>query len=103
MSEAVISKKAYVLVWASLLVLLGVTVAVAYYVQAGPFNAVIALAIAGVKAMIIGVYFMHLRYSPRLMWCYAGAAVLFLGIMFAFAFSDYLYRSLLPSPTVWLP
>ena len=102
MSEAVVSRKTYVIVWVSLLVLLGATVGAAY-LSLGRFNAIIALGIASIKAVIIAMYFMHLRYSPRLVWCYAGGAVLWLGILFAFSFSDYLARSLLPAPTVWLP
>lgn len=103
MSEVAVSRTKYMIVWAVLLLLLAATVAVAYRVHLGRLNTIAALGIASIKAVIIGLYFMHLRYSSRLMWCYAAGAVLWLGIMFAFAFSDYLYRSLLPAPTVWLP
>jgi cytochrome c oxidase subunit 4 len=102
MSEAVISRRTYVTVWAALLVLLGATVGAAY-INLGRLNVLAALSIASMKALIIGLYFMHLRYSPRLIWAYAGGALLWLGMMFAFSFSDYLARSLLPDPTVWLP
>ena len=44
------------------MLLTGVTVAVAY-VDLGPMNTVVALAIACFKAMIVVLYFMHVKYS----------------------------------------
>ena len=45
--------------------LTGVTVAVAY-IDLGRLNAVAALVIACFKAMIVVLYFMHVKYSTRL-------------------------------------
>jgi cytochrome c oxidase subunit 4 len=102
MSETLVSKKTYVVVWASLLVLLGATVWVAY-LQLGRWNPYIAVGIASVKAIIIALYFMHVRYSPRLVWVFAGAGALWLGIMFALSLGDYLTRGYLAQPTNWQP
>jgi cytochrome c oxidase subunit 4 len=102
MSEAVIPKKTYVSVWATLLALLGATVAVAY-VHLGRFNAAAALTIAGVKAVIIVLYFMHLRYSPKVVWVVVGAGFLWLGWLFLWTIGDYVTRAYLPPPTVWRP
>jgi cytochrome c oxidase subunit 4 len=101
MSE-VVSKKTYLIVWAALMILVGVTVGAAY-LQLGRFNAVIAVGIATTKAILIVLYFMHVRYSPRLVWVFAGAGALWLGIMFALSIGDYLTRGYLPPPTDWQP
>ena len=88
------------MVWVSLVVLLGLTVALAY-LHLGWFNPFIAVSIAVIKAVIIVLYFMHVRYSPRLVWVFAAAGVFWLGIMFALTLSDYLTRGYLPVPTIW--
>jgi cytochrome c oxidase subunit 4 len=102
MSEIVISKKTYVVVWASLLVLLAVTVLVSY-IHLGWFNAAAAVGIAVIKALIIILYFMHVRYSPKLLWVFVGAGFFWLGILFVLTMSDYFTRAYLPTPSVWQP
>jgi cytochrome c oxidase subunit 4 len=101
MSEAVVSKKTYLLVWASLLILLAITVLVSY-IHLGWLNAAAAVAIAVIKAVIIILYFMHVRYSPKLVWVFVGAGFFWLGIMFVLTMGDYFTRSYLPVPTIWL-
>ena len=70
-----------------------VTAWVAFYDFPGPLNAVIALTIACVKAALVVLFFMHLRYSARLTWVILGAAIFWLAIMFALTFSDYSTRN----------
>jgi cytochrome c oxidase subunit 4 len=94
--------RTYFVVWIGLLVLLALTVGAAY-VPLGEFNTVTAVSIAVIKAVIIALYFMHLRYSPRLTWVFAGAGFFWLLILFTFALGDYATRSWMPQPTVWLP
>ena len=102
MSETIVAKKTYFLVWGSLLMLLALTVAVAY-IHLGWFNAAAALSIAGVKALIIILYFMHVKYSPKLVSLVIIAAFVWLGMLFLWSLSDYLTRVYLPPPTVWRP
>jgi cytochrome c oxidase subunit 4 len=102
MSEIVVPRKTYVMVWAALLMLLGLTVAVAY-LHLGWANPVAAVGIAVIKATIIILYFMHVRYSPRLVWVFVGAGFFWLCILFALTFGDYLTRGYLPAPTIWQP
>jgi cytochrome c oxidase subunit 4 len=102
MSETIVSRTTYVVVWAALLVLLAATVA-ASYVHLGFFNIVATLAIAALKAALIIMYFMHVRYSPRLVWVYVGAGFFWLAIMFSLAFGDYYTRVYMPMPTDWKP
>ena len=102
MSETIVPKKTYLLVWASLLVLLAVTVAVSY-IHLGWLNPVVAVGIAAIKAVIIILFFMHVRYGPKVLWVFVGAGFFWLGILFALALGDYMMRVYLPAPIIWRP
>jgi len=69
---------------------------VAFFNFPGPLNAVVALTIACIKAGLVILYFMHMRYSQRLIGVVFGAALFWLVIMFALTFSDYSTRAWLP-------
>ena len=58
----------------------------------GPFNIVIALAIASFKATLVVLYFMHARYSPRRTHLVIVSSVFWLAIMLALTLSDYSTR-----------
>jgi len=81
----------YIAVFLSLMVFTALTVWVAYK-DLGMFNDVVAMAIAGTKATIVVLFFMHVKYASRLTWLLAGAGVLFLFILFAFTLADYFSR-----------
>jgi cytochrome c oxidase subunit 4 len=51
-----------------------------------------ALLIAVSKALLIMFYFMHMRFSKRLTWVFAGAGFLWLTILIALSMSDFLTR-----------
>ena len=87
----VVPLKIYYAIFATLLVLTGVTVAVAY-VDLGPLNTVVALVIACFKAMIVVLYFMHVKYSTRLIKLTVIAGLYWMGILLALTLSDYLTR-----------
>ena len=55
----------YVGIWAALMVLTLTTV-LASFAELGPFNIVVALLIATIKGTLVVLFFMHLRYSPKL-------------------------------------
>ena len=57
-------------------------------------NTLVALLIAMTKMTFVGLFFMHLKYSSRLIWLTAVAGFFWLAIMFAFTMQDYLTRSL---------
>jgi cytochrome c oxidase subunit 4 len=59
----------------------------------GPLNVIIALTIACVKATLVVLYFMHVRYSSKLVWLIFASAVFWLAILFALTFADYWTRS----------
>jgi cytochrome c oxidase subunit IV len=78
-------------IFALLMLLLVLTVWAAFH-DLGAFNTPIALLIATTKTVLIMLYFMHIRFSNRLVWIFAGAAFLWLGILMALSLSDYLTR-----------
>jgi cytochrome c oxidase subunit 4 len=91
MTSHVAPVKLYLAVFAALLVLLIVTVA-ANYVPLGKFNVVIALSIAIAKTLLVMLFFMHVRWSGRLIWIYVGVGFFWLAILLALTMSDFLTR-----------
>lgn len=57
-------------------------------------NTLVALLIAFVKMSCVVLWFMHVKYSPRLIWLTALSGFFWLAIMFAFTMQDYLTRGL---------
>src|SRR5437773_3488564 len=85
----------YVAVFAALLVLTVATVS-ASYVDLGPLSVVAALTIAFTKALLVVLFFMHLRESSALVWAVAGGGFFWLAILIALTMSDVLTRGWLP-------
>jgi cytochrome c oxidase subunit 4 len=99
MSEHIVYPRVYIGIFLILLVGTALTVVAARQDFPGPLNAVVALTIASIKATFVVLYFMHVRYSGRLIWLVIGSALLWLAIMFAITFSDYSSRGWLPIST----
>ena len=91
MSHTIVSLKTYIATFVSLMVLLIITVLVAY-VDLGELNLAAAMAIAVLKAVLIILFFMHIRYGQKLTWVFAGAGFFWLAIMLIFAMCDYATR-----------
>jgi cytochrome c oxidase subunit 4 len=87
----IVPLKIYYAVFGTLMVLTGVTVAAAY-LDLGPFNVIVALAIACIRASIVVLYFMHVKYSSRLVKMAVVAGLYWMGILMALTLSDYLTR-----------
>lgn len=98
MSEHVVSRKVYFIIFGALMLGTLITVWVANF-DLGPWNAVVALTIAVAKATLVVLYFMHVRYSSKLTWVFVGAGIIWLIILFAFTLSDYLTRGWVPIAT----
>jgi len=81
----------YYLIFAVLLVCTYLTWQVAYF-DLGRLNTVVALTIAGFKAVLVVWFFMHARSGPRLTLVIAFGALLWLGILLVLTGSDYLTR-----------
>ena len=91
-SEPIISVRTYVVIWVSLLILTLTTTGVAFIDLGGEWNTLTAIAIAVVKTDVVVLYFMHLRYSSRLTWVFAGAGFFWLLILITLTLSDVLTR-----------
>ena len=87
----VVSPRLYLLVFASLMVLTFLTVAASRY-DFGAGNTVVAMGIAILKATLVVLFFMHVKYSNRLVQLFIGAAFLWLALLIAGALSDYVSR-----------
>lgn len=96
MSEHIVQPRIYIAIFLALMVGTALTLVAAFYDFPGPLNAVVALTIASVKATLVVLYFMHVRYSGRLVWLVIASALLWLAIMFAITFSDYWTRTWQP-------
>jgi cytochrome c oxidase subunit 4 len=68
------------------------TVAAAFIDFPWRLNTIVALTIATVKATFVVLYFMHVRYSTRLVWVIIVAALFWMAILFAFTLADYFTR-----------
>ena len=77
----------------ALMLLLALTWGIGY-IDLGPFNLVVALAIAITKAMLVILFFMHIKGSSRLLHLAAAAGVMWLAILIALTLSDYFTRGL---------
>lgn len=91
--EGHIPLKVYFNVLFALLVLTVVTVGAAR-IDFGALNTIIALAIASVKASLVLMYFMHLKYDDKTYWVMFGSAIFFLLILYFFSELDIMTRIL---------
>lgn len=87
----------YVLVYLALLALVATTLGLAY-VDLGAGNNIVAMAIAGCKALLVMLVFMHVRWSPKLIPLAAFGAFFWLVHLVAGSLADYLSRGLLGVP-----
>jgi cytochrome c oxidase subunit 4 len=97
MSDHVVPVPVYVAVFLALMVGTGLTVFAAT-VDLGMWNTPVALLIAVAKAMLVVLYFMHVKYSSRLVSLAVGASVLWLLLLIAGVAADYLSRGWVGTP-----
>jgi cytochrome c oxidase subunit 4 len=95
MMPPIVLRRVYYWVYGALLALTLLTIGVAY-LDLGPLNVAVALGIAIGKALLVMLFFMHLRYSSRLTWVIAAAGVIWLAHLLIFTLSDYFTRGWLP-------
>ena len=83
----------YIAIGATLIVLTGVTAGVAF-INLGPFNPVVALLIATIKATLVVLFFMHVKgASEKLTGAVVVSGFFFLAILISLSLADYLTRS----------
>ena len=90
----VVPLKVYLAVGAALFLLTVVTVGVAA-IPLGGWNAVAAISIATIKALLVALVFMHLWYDRKLFLIIFMIGILFLGIFMVFTMFDVLERDAL--------
>ncbi len=102
-SEPHVSIRTYALVFLALLVLTGLTTAIAFLDLGGSINTMVALAIAVCKALLVILYFMHVRYSDKLTWVFAAAGFFWLPILIGGTMDDVITRPQLSPSTASVP
>jgi cytochrome c oxidase subunit IV len=93
----VLPVRAYLGVFAILIVLTAVTVTVAFQ-DLGPLNNIVAITIAVTKASLVILYFMHAKYSTRLTKMIISSAFVWLLILITFTLFDFGTRGMLGVP-----
>jgi cytochrome c oxidase subunit 4 len=96
-SEYVVSPVVYVGVFLALIVGTGLTVFAAT-VDLGMWNTPVALLIAVAKATLVVLYFMHVKYSSRLVALAVGGSILWLLLLMAGVAADYVSRGWVGTP-----
>lgn len=100
MSQQVVPQKTYLFVFLSLIVLTVLTTGVAF-VDLGPYNTVVALAIAFCKMALVVLFFMNVRHSSGLIRIALVAGIFWLGLLITLTMSDYRTRLWTPAPAAW--
>jgi len=90
--QHIVSPKVYFLIFMALLVCTALTIG-ASYLEMGPWNPVVAIAIACVKATLVVLFFMHIKYSSKLMKLTVGAGLFTFLILVGMSLSDYFTRA----------
>jgi len=95
--EHIVPRSLYYAVFAALMVLTAVTVGAAF-IDLGALNVGVALGIAVVKAALVVLFFMHVKYSSRLVQLVVLASIFWLLILFLVTLSDYVTRGWMAAP-----
>jgi cytochrome c oxidase subunit 4 len=88
----VVPRRIYYRVYVALLGLLLLTWGLAYLDLGHPWSLIVALTIAIGKALLVVLFFMHVRYGRRLTWVFVGAGIAWMGHILILTMSDYLTR-----------
>jgi cytochrome c oxidase subunit 4 len=100
MQGHVVQKKTYFLIFGSLLAMTALTTGMAY-VDMGQWNTIVALTIACCKASLVILFFMHWRWSTRLVRVVILSALLWLVILITLTTTDFFSRDWTPIPEGW--
>ena len=91
MSEHIVPRTTYFAVFAALLVGTAITVFAANQ-DFGRMNDIVAMTIAVTKMMLVLLFFMHVRYSSRLIWVIVASMFFWLLILLSLTLTDYTSR-----------
>ena len=95
MAEHVVERKTYFVVWIALMALMALTAGLSR-IDLGQWSTVVAMAIAVAKALLVILFFMHVRYEDqKITWIVVIAGFFWLAILLALSMTDYLTRGYL--------
>ncbi|HTU21421.1 MAG TPA: cytochrome C oxidase subunit IV family protein [Gemmataceae bacterium] len=94
MSEPITPTRTYYTVFAALIALTLLTVAVSF-LELGAWHTTVGVLIGAVKASLVILFFMHLLHSSRMSWLAVLAGLFWLAILMGLTLSDYLTRHIL--------
>lgn len=79
--------------WVALIILTIMTVTISVYgADLMSLTVLTAMAIATTKAVVVGYYFMHLKYEPRIYRIMVGIVVLLFAVFVVLTLFDYIFR-----------
>ena len=88
----IVGPKTYLTILLALLVLTAITTSAAF-INMGVFSPIVALGIACLKAVLVILFFMHIRYSSRVMMLTVGAGFFTFLVLITMTLSDYISRN----------
>lgn len=93
--QHITSNKTYIIVWIILMILTAITVYVSY-IHFGVFNIVVAMGVASIKASIVALYFMHLKFEDSITWVFALFPLSLLALLIGMTILDTFTRVVVP-------
>ena len=87
----VVPASVFIRVFGILVVLTLVTVAISL-VDMGAMNIVVAMLVASCKALLVALFFMHLKYEHPMLWMYAVIPLIILALLLGGVFIDNPFR-----------
>ena len=97
MTEHIVTKKQYALIFAILMLLTVATTAIGM-IDLGRLNVVVALVIATIKALLVVLFFMHIYWSSKLNKLVVVSGVVWLALLLWLTLTDIFSRGWLPFP-----
>ena len=97
MTEHIVTKKQYALIFAILMLLTLATTAIGM-IDLGRLNVVVALVIATIKALLVVLFFMHIYWSSKLNKVVVVSGVVWLALLLWLTLTDIFSRGWLPFP-----
>jgi cytochrome c oxidase subunit 4 len=97
MTEHIVTKKQYALIFGILMVLTLATTAIGM-IDLGRLNVVVALVIATIKALLVVLFFMHIYWSSKLNKLVVVSGVAWLALLLWLTLTDVFSRGWLPFP-----
>jgi cytochrome c oxidase subunit IV len=97
MTEHIVTKKQYALIFGILMVLTLATTTIGM-IDLGRLNVVVALVIATIKALLVVLFFMHIYWSSKLNKLVVVSGVLWLALLLWLTLTDVFSRGWLPFP-----